>query len=88
VSEITSTRIFKLDSFIYNRTNPSVLLPVLEIFVYYYSIRQIDIYFLAKILENHFFINNNKNSKTSKVNVEIIEYKKQLPEFIILSTIV
>jgi hypothetical protein len=88
VSEITSTRIFKLDSSIYNKTNPSILFPVLEIFVYYYNIRQIDIYFLAKILENRFFINNNRNSKTGKVNITVVEYKKQLLEFIILSTIV
>jgi hypothetical protein len=88
VSEITSARIFKSDSPVYNRANPSILFLVLEIFVCYYNIKQIGIYFLAKVLENRFFINNNKNSKTGKISIEVVEYKKQLLEFIIFSTIV
>jgi hypothetical protein len=76
VSEITSARIFKSDFFIYNKANPSILFLILEIFVYYYSIRQIDIYFLAKILENRFFINNNRSSETGEVSIEIVEYKE------------
>jgi hypothetical protein len=88
VFEITSARIFKLDSPVYNKANPSILFLVLEIFVCYYNIRQIGIYFLAKVLENRFFINNNKNSKTSEISIKVIEYGGQLLEFIILSTIV
>jgi hypothetical protein len=81
-------RIFKSDSSIYDKVDPSVLFLILEIFVYYYNIRQIGIYFLAKILENCFFINNNKNNETGEISIKIVEYKKQLLEFIIFSIIV
>jgi hypothetical protein len=87
-SEITSARIFKSDSPVCDRANPSVLLPVLEIFVCCYSIRQIGVYLLAKVLENRLLINNNKGSETGEVSIEVVEYKGQLPEFIVLSTIV
>jgi hypothetical protein len=75
VSEITSARIYKSNSPICNRANPSILLPVFEIFVCCYNIKQIGIYFLAKVFENCFFINNNRDSETGEISIKVVEYR-------------